>query len=423
MVLRLFEREFLLGIGHDSLSNKVHELVVNRTPLESLAGGQTVVFSLEKVTSHEDLSEKLQVSASGSLGNAITGGGSLSAQFLNQTKVQRYSVYLLVSVRVLNAHQKMVGLRLTQDAWDLMATRGPEEFRTKYGDEVAIGVTTGGRYFALFELETRNEADRQAIDVSISAQGTIGSWSAKGEFHNSIEKAKGMAKIHVYAIQEGGNTIQHDNPDAIVAQALQFPDQVRAQAQAVPYLVEMLDYKSLPLPPAKNPIDIQNQQEILRRLAQRRSTLLDLLTSLEYVIDHQTEFIFTPELTVVSVKAQIDTVKKALDTIYQAASACFNDYRECKFSVEDSPPTILLPKRIAGEPSPSTIPTSILRSGSQGPEVKRLQEILKAKGFDPGPIDGKFGPRTLNAVRQFQTAKGLSADGVVGPLTWKALVT
>ena len=40
----------------------------------------------------------------------------------------------------------------------------------------------------------------------------------------------------------------------------------------------------------------------------------------------------------------------------------------------------------------------------------------------PGEADGVFGQNTLNAVMAFQTAKGLVADGVVGKLTWGALL-
>ena len=78
--------------------------------------------------------------------------------------------------------------------------------------------------------------------------------------------------------------------------------------------------------------------------------------------------------------------------------------------------------RRALELAKSLLPTSALRSGSRGPEVTLLQEILKSKGFDPGAIDGKFGPKTEAAVRKFQGARGLAVDGIVGPKTWKALL-
>ena len=63
----------------------------------------------------------------------------------------------------------------------------------------------------------------------------------------------------------------------------------------------------------------------------------------------------------------------------------------------------------------------ILRRGAQGPEVVRLQERLKAAGFRPGRADGRFGPATEAAVMAFQQASDLLADGIVGPVTWRAL--
>lgn len=62
-----------------------------------------------------------------------------------------------------------------------------------------------------------------------------------------------------------------------------------------------------------------------------------------------------------------------------------------------------------------------LREGSTGPKVKELQQLLKAKGFNPGPIDGVFGSGTLQAVISFQKYQRLNADGVVDSTTWKAL--
>lgn len=57
----------------------------------------------------------------------------------------------------------------------------------------------------------------------------------------------------------------------------------------------------------------------------------------------------------------------------------------------------------------------ILKIGSNGPEVKILQAELLVAGFDPHGDDGVFGHDTNSAVLAFQTARRLTADGVV---TW-----
>ena len=62
-----------------------------------------------------------------------------------------------------------------------------------------------------------------------------------------------------------------------------------------------------------------------------------------------------------------------------------------------------------------------LRRGSKGNSVKYLQYKLLSKLYNPGDIDGAFGAKVENAVRQFQKSNGLSVDGIVGPKTWARL--
>ena len=75
----------------------------------------------------------------------------------------------------------------------------------------------------------------------------------------------------------------------------------------------------------------------------------------------------------------------------------------------------------APAPSPSGDGNPILRRGSAGIAVGRLQAALSAAGFDPGPHDSVFGPLVEAAVIAFQTDRGLLVDGIVGPQTWGAL--
>lgn len=62
-----------------------------------------------------------------------------------------------------------------------------------------------------------------------------------------------------------------------------------------------------------------------------------------------------------------------------------------------------------------------LERGSEGPDVKDLQEALIELDFRPGAADGKFGVFTDTAVRSFQAWATLVQDGIVGPLTWEKL--
>jgi len=58
-----------------------------------------------------------------------------------------------------------------------------------------------------------------------------------------------------------------------------------------------------------------------------------------------------------------------------------------------------------------------VKAGAQGQAVNRLQELLKGGGLYRGPLTGIFDQSTLDAVRSFQSAKGIEPDGVVGRQT------
>lgn len=62
-----------------------------------------------------------------------------------------------------------------------------------------------------------------------------------------------------------------------------------------------------------------------------------------------------------------------------------------------------------------------LRFGDRGFQVRRLQEKLSDRGYNPGSIDGVYGGQTQNAVREFQRQNDLYDDGVAGRATLVAL--
>jgi hypothetical protein len=67
-------------------------------------------------------------------------------------------------------------------------------------------------------------------------------------------------------------------------------------------------------------------------------------------------------------------------------------------------------------------PASTLKPGDTGTQVAVLQRALASVGFSTGKVDGQYGPATTNAVARFQRLFGLTADGILGPATLRALV-
>ena len=64
---------------------------------------------------------------------------------------------------------------------------------------------------------------------------------------------------------------------------------------------------------------------------------------------------------------------------------------------------------------------TLSKYGSRGDEVTQIQTKLKRWGYYNGSIDGIYGTQTLNAVKYFQRKNGLTADGIAGPATLKAM--
>jgi N-acetylmuramoyl-L-alanine amidase len=84
-------------------------------------------------------------------------------------------------------------------------------------------------------------------------------------------------------------------------------------------------------------------------------------------------------------------------------------------------PTTEAPTTTAAPTTTTRPKPAELRSGSEGGEVKVLQRRLHDLGYQVHEADGRFGPETHHAVVAFQKVNRLGRDGVVGPITRRAL--
>ena len=73
-------------------------------------------------------------------------------------------------------------------------------------------------------------------------------------------------------------------------------------------------------------------------------------------------------------------------------------------------------------PSPTAAALPLLAKNSGGNTVRAVQALLNGLGYSAGTVDGLFGDNTAGAVKRFQVANGIAADGIVGRDTWHKLL-
>ena len=74
-----------------------------------------------------------------------------------------------------------------------------------------------------------------------------------------------------------------------------------------------------------------------------------------------------------------------------------------------------------GIPACSTGGYMLIKRGSISTYVLIAQDDLNTLGYTTGGLDGIFGTKTYEAVRNYQRSRGLSVDGIIGCNTWRSL--
>ncbi len=120
------------------------------------------------------------------------------------------------------------------------------------------------------------------------------------------------------------------------------------------------------------------------------------------------------------VREEVSGIKSKVDTLESRVESVETKQAEAERMVSQQSQTID-ELRSARERAVTTNITTRERPVKSRERTKDIQTCLKNAGFYKGKIDGVKGSGTKRAIKEFQAANGLKADGVVGPRTWEIL--
>jgi len=374
---RFFSPGMDIGVGVNLLTGEVLERGVTGVVSDPLAVGQTVESRIVRIDDLSSLHKSLQIDVSAS-GSYLGFSASAKMDYADSCGFNEHSIYLLVLVRVTNALTRMDTPALIPEATGLLRNKRPDRFRARFGDVFVAGIHTGGEYFAVFQITGTDESEKESLAVQVDASfTTIG---AGANLSAAVNTAKSSSHSHldmrVFTFQNGGKDVTQDqDPGQIMAKAKGFAQSIQGENAkfAVAYSILPESYLTLDLPgDADNPIDIENQKQMLATNFKLRNELMVLLNNMDYVLlsEAQNHQEFEP-FDVAAMTQERNRLAGDMDRIVKEAAACMRDAQTCHLATFQ-PLAVPLPKKRTGT---TTLGPKLDRDwvgGSASPQVSAI---------------------------------------------------
>jgi hypothetical protein len=340
-----------VGLGYNQLNGDTSPTRAVQgtdiTPLKQ-AGGQRLTSTITTITDVEELHKSLGVTVDAG-GSYMGFSASAKVDYVQSCDFSSFSTYIVVKVIVENAILTIDDPVFSPDASELLVNNNPERFRDRFGDSFIAGVKTGGEFFAIYQITGSSEQEKEkvAVDVRAAYNAPLGV-GPNFDLSVAVKNAKSSSKSHleVSCFVYRNGTIQDADLDVVdvITTAKSFPVEVAKEGQAVPYTVQIQEYKGL-----KNPndqfvyVDIQNQREVLLDLAKKRFEFLALRDNIKYILKHSDDFTNSDGSPVDrdELKKMFDEVIGNINTLQKEASVCTRDAGKCNLSTLDTTKYVL----------------------------------------------------------------------------------
>ena len=265
------------GVGVDALSGSAMNLAVTANPSPPLqAGGGNQTIEVARVSSTQDLQQKLGINLDASAGCASF-GAAISARFnfAKESQVHSASLFMTITSTIHFSDLNIVKCVLTQASAGVVDR--PDIFRQRYGDMFARACRRGGLFVGLMRVETTDEAEATQIKSELRGSYGLLSAAAAGKFTDVTTKHHASVYCSLYA--EGGPVLQLLDPtdpkqlsDSANAWLKSMFDDPARYSQPYEWTLAPLTIAEGPMPP--NQADIEHAQDVIQFCAQQRATLL-----------------------------------------------------------------------------------------------------------------------------------------------------
>lgn len=246
----------------------------------------------------------------------------------------------------------------------MLLQNGQEErFRQEYGDLFVESAITGGEFCAVIQINSSDDAHKQAIQQSIEGHGGFAGIGAKAgeKLSSAISEQVKHSDLKVSIWQTGGIApTTSPDPDAVLDIVQKFPAQCTGN-RAVVYQMNLQDYNTLDLPKTPNWVDLQKVKEVIRQCTELYTQINSEINQIEYITLNRDQFVDPDHY---DLEGMASKLRQALDEVYQTASKAVDN------PITAQIPTVTLPEFKIPTRKPSLVIWQIPR---KPPDLSGLQ--------------------------------------------------
>lgn len=382
-----------VGLGYDLLTGgpSSDPAVVGSsiTPPQT-GGGQTVTTTFRLVQEVDALQEAVGLSA------AVAGGyagfsGSAKMQFAQQCAVTQYCLYVVLAVEVINSCESIDNPALVPDGTAMLAAGTVDRFRARFGNRYVSGLKTGGEYYAVYRVQSFDEAERTSVGAQISASfhNPVLSASLNADIETSKSKSTNELDVNVFVYSAGGISNTETALAEMIDKAHVFPSLVSG-TNAISYQVLLDEYAGLELPGDKlNFIDVEQQTECLLFNSRLKNDFNTLINDIDFIRQHLDRF-HNPDGSPpddVALQTARQSCLGIVDALQASISACTKDATVCTHfpqSPEDfttTLPILRLPRPGQQKVPVLTIFKAVTFNGISSVKNQVMVDLLAQEGF------------------------------------------